>query len=79
MPRVYAGDVVFIKEALDQEDETGEDKTVDCPHVQCKSLSKERMDLEFETFFTSPVTTQRIGIDYQGPEASACDYKLLLG
>ena len=46
-----AGDVVFVKEALDQKTKRVS-KTVDCPHCNA-SASKEQMDLEFKTFFDS--------------------------
>ena len=47
-----AGEVVFVKEALDSQTKRVS-KTVNCPHCSA-SASKEQMDLQFETFYDAP-------------------------
>ena len=49
---VCAGDVVFIKEALDPKTNRVS-KTIECPHCSA-STSKEEMVLQFETFYDGP-------------------------
>ncbi len=83
-----AGDVVFIKEALDPKTNRVS-KSVACPHCGA-SASKEQMDLQFETFYDAPqkrtdrrpkrvpvIVNYSVGKGTYEKEADAADMELL--